>query len=64
MTTQEINDARIDYERESTNPSDLELEPVSSEDEDYTSAPADYQITTYPADFTLEVLHQKWQAGK
>ncbi len=43
----------------STSP-DLELEPVTSEDEDYVSAPADYQISTYPADFTLEVLHQKW----
>ena len=64
MTIQESDDARIDYERESVNPSDLELDPVSSEDEDYASAPADYQITTYPADFTLEVLHQKWQAGE
>lgn len=64
MTTHESNDARIDYERKSVNPSDLELDPVSSEDEDYASAPADYQITTYPADFTLEVLHQKWQAGE
>ena len=64
MTTQESNDARLDYERESVKASDLELDPVSSEDEDYASAPADYQITTYPADFTLEVLHQKWQAGE
>ena len=64
MTTQESDDARIDYERENVNPSDLELDPVSSEDEDYSSAPADYQITTYPADFTLEGLHQKWQAGE
>ncbi len=62
MTIQESNDARIDYERENANPSDLELEPVTSEDEDYTSAPADYQIATYPADFTLEGLHQKWQS--
>ena len=30
---------------------------------DYESAPPDYQISTYPADFTLEVLHQKWKAG-
>ena len=64
MTIQESSDARIDYEREGLSPSDLELEPVTSEDEDYTSSPADYQINTYPADFTLEVLHLKWQAGE
>ncbi len=64
MVIQESDDARIDYERENFNSSDIELEPVTSEDEDYTSAPADYQITTYPADFTLEVLHQKWQSGE
>ena len=64
MTIHESDDARIDYERERLNPSDLDLEPVTSEDEDYTSSPADYQITTYPADFTLEVLHQKWQTGE
>lgn len=64
MTIHEIDDARIDYEREGLNPSDLDLEPVTSEDEDYTSSPVDYQITTYPADFTLEVLHLKWQTGE
>ena len=41
---------------------DLELEPIDSEDEDYESAPPDYQIATYPADFTLEVLYQKWKS--
>ena len=54
-------DGRIDFERASLTLSDLELETVTSEDEDYTSAPADYEILTYPADFTLEVLYQKWQ---
>jgi uncharacterized protein with ParB-like and HNH nuclease domain len=39
------------------------LEPITSEDEDYESAPPEYEISTYPADFTLEVLHQKWKAG-
>ena len=63
MAIYESDDARIDYERKELNPSDLDLEPVTSEDEDYTSSPADYHIATYPADFTLEVLHQKWQAG-
>ena len=64
MTTTESTDARVDYERDGLMPSDLELEPVTSEDDDYTSSPADYQINTYPADFTLEVLHLKWQAGE
>ena len=40
---------------------DLELEPVDSEKEDYESTPPDYQIITYPADYTLEVLHQMWK---
>ena len=62
MTVQESNDARIDYEREGRIPSDLDLETVTSEDDDYASSPAEYQINTYPADFTLEVLHQKWQS--
>lgn len=62
MSTIEDTDARIEYEREHRAPTDLELEPITSEDEDYESAPPDYQISTYPADFTLEVLHQKWKA--
>ncbi len=63
MSTIEDTDARIEYERDHRAPTDLELEPITSEDEDYESAPPDYQISTYPADFTLEVLHQKWKAG-
>ncbi len=59
--TVEMEDGRIEYERRH---SDLELEPVVSEDEDYESAPPDYQINTYPADFTLEVLHNKLKAGE
>lgn len=42
----------------------LDLEPVDSEEEDYESAPPDYQIYTYPADYTLEGLHQKWKSGE
>jgi hypothetical protein len=55
---------RIDYERLRALPTDLDLEPITSEDEDYESAPADYQISTYPADFTLEVLHSKWKENQ
>lgn len=53
---------RVANDRNSYLQDGLELEPVTSEDEDYNSAPPDYQITTYPADFTLEVLHGKWEA--
>ena len=66
MVTQESAeslDARIDYERENSVATDLDLERVSSEDEDYTSAPDDYQITTYPADFSLDILHNMWLRG-
>ena len=41
---------------------DLELEPVASEEEDSESAPPNYRILTYPADYTLEVLYQKWKS--
>lgn len=61
MDTIEDIDARIEFERENRIATDLELEPITSEDEDYESAPPDYQISTYPADFTLEVLHKKWK---
>ena len=59
-TEEQLEDARVEYERAGTN---LEFEPITSEDEDYDSAPPDYQIATYPADYTLEVLYLKWQAG-
>jgi hypothetical protein len=64
MSTIEDTDARIEFERANWTPTDLELEPITSEDEDYESAPPDYQISTYPADFTLEVLHQKWKSDE
>lgn len=57
-----LSDARIDYERSRATPGDIELEPITSEDEDYESAPPDYEISTFPADYTLEVLHAKWKA--
>jgi len=39
----------------------IEIEPVESETADEESTPIEFEITTFPADFTLEVLHQKWQ---
>jgi hypothetical protein len=56
-------DARLEYERQTAKPSDIEFERITSEEEDYESAPPTYEINTYPADFTLEVLHQKWKDG-
>ena len=56
MSIDEMKDARIESERVSHSIEDLELERVTSEDEDYQSAPAEYTIAAYPADFTLEVL--------
>jgi hypothetical protein len=44
-------------------PNDVEFEKVASEIEDDISSPSNYQINTYPADFTLEVLWQKWKNG-
>ena len=40
----------------------LQLENVASEAKDHESWPLDYRIATYPADYTLELLHQKWKA--
>ena len=61
---QESIDARIDFEMESVTASDLDLERVDSEEEDYASAPDDYQISTYPADLTLATLYEKWLSGE
>ena len=44
--------------------SGVELEEITSEEIDTESSPPNYQISTYPADYTLEVLHQKWLNGE
>jgi hypothetical protein len=36
-----------------------ELAPITSEEEDRESSPSSYEVVTYPADFTLEVLVNK-----
>ena len=56
-------DGRIAYEDTIIRPEDLDLEPITSELEDYESSPAEYEITTYPADYTLAGLHEKWKQG-
>jgi hypothetical protein len=60
-TPSALSDARLDYEYQTVKPDDIEFERITSEEEDYESAPSIYEINTYPADFTLEVLHKKWQ---
>ena len=42
--------------------SDLSLKPESLETEE--AAPLEYDIAVFPADFTLEVLYQKWKNGE
>lgn len=46
------------------NPDDVEFEDPLSELADRQSSPPRYEIATYPADFTLEVLKSKWDAGE
>ena len=41
----------------------VEFEDVASELADREASPPSYEIATYPADFTLEGLYIKWQAG-
>ncbi len=40
------------------------LEQIPSEIADAATSPAEYEIATYPADFTLQVLHSKWRQGE
>lgn len=56
------DDGRMEYERQTARPGDIRFERVKSEEEDYDSSPPVFEINTYPADFTLEVLYQKWNA--
>jgi hypothetical protein len=47
----------------SNNEEEIEIEIIESETEDYISSPPEYEISTFPADFTLEGLYTKWKAG-
>ena len=58
-----MDDARIELEARERLNSDVEVESIQSEVDDYESSPAEYEISTYPADFTLEVLWSKWKAN-
>jgi uncharacterized protein with ParB-like and HNH nuclease domain len=41
---------------------DIQIEPIDSEVEDSESTPVEFEIATYPADYTLEVLFQQWKS--
>jgi len=41
---------------------DLNIDNIDSEAEDYRSTPSEFNITSYPADFTLEILVSKLQS--
>lgn len=45
------------------NEDDIQFEPINSEIEDLESSPVEFDISTYPADYTLQVLYQKWKSG-
>ena len=45
--------------KKSPKESDVELEEIKSEEQDQESSPVKYEIVTYPADYTLEVLVKK-----
>ena len=53
----------IKSKEEPSDKEQIEIEKIESEEDDYISSPPDYEISTYPADFTLEGLHAKWKAG-
>ena len=46
------------------NEGDVDFEDSASELDDRQSSPPKYEIATYPADFTLEVLNSKWASGE
>jgi hypothetical protein len=50
--------------QKATDSDDLDIESLPSEQEDRSSGPVRYELFTYPADFTLEVLDQKWRNGE
>ena len=65
MAVRESDDAaRVDGAWDAELDTDLELEPISSEQEDYASSPADYKVTYYAGDFTLGTWHEMWQDGE
>ena len=42
---------------------ELDLELIPSETDDYIASPSEYEIATYPADYTLSGLYEMWKQG-
>ena len=65
MAVRESDDAaRLDRAWDAELDTDLELEPIPSEQEDYASAPGDCRIHTFPAGFGLQTWYEMWQDGE
>ena len=47
-----------------TGPDDVSFEPLASEAEDAEASMRSYEIVTYPADYTLSVLVDKWRRNQ
>jgi uncharacterized protein with ParB-like and HNH nuclease domain len=45
------------------NEANIQIEQIESEVNDSESTHSEYEISAYPADFTLEVFYQKWKNG-
>lgn len=57
--------ARLDASEPYLDPrEEIEIETVPSEEEDKLAGPPTYDLLTYPADFTLEVLANKYRDGE
>lgn len=63
MSKEKNNHERFDYINNKSPKTDLILDITEEEKKDYESGPPEYHISTYPADFTLEVLYSKWKKG-
>ncbi|NQS96978.1 MAG: DUF262 domain-containing protein [candidate division Zixibacteria bacterium] len=55
-------EGRLEHEERIRSTDDIEVAITDSEIEDYDSGLLEYKIFTYPADFTLEVLYDKWNS--
>jgi uncharacterized protein with ParB-like and HNH nuclease domain len=54
----------MSYSDEILPPTDVDLEKIESEELDAASSPPQFEISTYPADYTLEVYWQKWKSNE
>ncbi|MBI4652558.1 DUF262 domain-containing protein [Candidatus Desantisbacteria bacterium] len=52
------------YDEKENGKEDIQEEPVQSEIDDSESTPVEFEITTYPADYTLQVYYEKWKSDE